>query len=408
MPSLAIRGGRPLRDKGWPSWPIYDERELKALEEVLKSRFWGGGVGKSGPKEREFEEKFANYHGCRYGVCVSNGTVALHVALLAAGVGPGDEVIVPALTFWATGSAVLMTGAIPVIVDVDPNTYCLAVEGVEDAITDRTKAIISVYNYGNAPDMDEIVRLAKENDLVLIEDCARAHGFIWRDKPVGSIGDMGCFSFQQGKFMTAGEGGIVITNNPMYAEICHAIKDCGRIRGGGVYRIGILKWLNWYNYRMTQFQAAILLVQLERLEEQLKIRQENSEYLSKRLEEVEGITPLRINPRLTRYQPWPYAFKYDASYFKGVPLERFIEALRAEGIPCSRTEPPLHIALVPPRDPKAYELYVRRNRGCPIAEKAYYEEAVELPQYLFLGTKEDMDDIVEAIIKIHKNIDELL
>ena len=407
MSELAIKGGKPVRSKEWPKWPIYDERELKALEEVLRSRFWGGGVGRSGPKEAEFEEKFARYHGCKYGICVSSGTTALHIALLAAGINPGDEVIVPALTFWATGSAVLMSGGIPVIVDVDPETYCMDADKVEEAITDKTKAIIPVHNYNNAPDMDKIMKIARENELIVIEDCARAHGFVWKDKPVGSIGDMGCFSFQQGKFMTAGEGGIVITNNRMYAERCHALKDCGRIRGGSIYAVGTFHWLNWWNYRMTQFQAAILLVQLERLEEQLRTRQRNSEYLSKRLEEVDGVTPLRVDPRLTKHQPWPYVFKYDSSYFKGAPLEAFIKALNAEGIPCSRIEAPLHLTLAPPRDPALRELFVKRNKGCPIAEKAHYEEGVALPQYLFLGTKEDMDDIVEAIIKIQKHADEL-
>lgn len=404
--TLAVRGGEPVRDKGWPEWPIYDERELGALEEVLRSRFWGGGVGRSGPKEAEFEERFSKFHGCRYGVCVSNGTAALHVALLAAGVGPGDEVIVPALTFWATGSAVLATGAVPVIVDVNPDTYCMDVEEAEEAVTDRTRAIIPVYNYGTAPDMDEIVRIAEEHGLVLIEDCARGHGFVWRNKPAGSIGDMGCFSFQQGKFMTAGEGGIIITNNPMYAERCHALKDCGRVRGSwGTYDVGTFHWLNWWNYRMTQFQAAILLVQLERLEEQLERRQRNSDYLSRRLEEIEGVEPLRVDPRLTRHQPWPYAFRYESENFGGAPLEKFVRALNAEGIPCHRTEPPLHLSLAIPRD---HELYGRlTRRRLPVAERAFYEEAVEIPQHVFLAEEEDMDDIADAIAKIQRHSGEL-
>lgn len=159
---LALKGGRPVRVKRWPSWPIYDEREIRALEDVVRSRYWGGGVARSGPWEAEFEERFARYHGCKYGVCVSNGTVALHVALLAAGIGPEDEVIVPDLTFWATGSAVLMTGATPIVVDVDPETCCLDVCKAEEAVMDKTKAIIPVYNYGTAPDMDKLARLPME------------------------------------------------------------------------------------------------------------------------------------------------------------------------------------------------------------------------------------------------------
>ncbi|MGQ9597760.1 MAG: DegT/DnrJ/EryC1/StrS family aminotransferase [Thermoproteota archaeon] len=192
---------------------------MRVLEETSKSRFWGGGIGDSGPKEKGFEEKLSRFHGCNYGVCVSSGTESLHLALLSIGVGPEDEVIMPAPTFWATGSAVLMSGGTLVIVDVDLKSYCIDFKEVENSITSRTKAIISVYNYGNAPNMDKLLEIVEKHNLVLIEDCARAHGFVWRNKPAGSIGDIGCFSFQQGKFMTAGEGGIIIiTNNRLYAE----------------------------------------------------------------------------------------------------------------------------------------------------------------------------------------------
>ncbi|MCX8183063.1 MAG: DegT/DnrJ/EryC1/StrS family aminotransferase, partial [Crenarchaeota archaeon] len=312
-------------------------------------------------------------------------------------------VIVPALTFWATGSAVLMTGGTLVIVDVDPETYCMSVKEVENSITSRTKAIIPVYNYGGAPDMDKLLEIAEENSIALIEDCARAHGFIWRNKPAGSIGDIGCFSFQQGKFMTAGEGGIIITNNRLYAERCRSLRTCGRIRGDDVFNVGIDYWWNWWNFRMTQFQAAILLVQLERLEEQTKTRQANSEYLSRRLREIEGIIPLKIDERLTRHQPWPYLFKYDSKCFGNIPVIRFVEALKAEGIPCGGIDhPPLNMTLTAhgsgPR--------IIRKPKYPVAETAI-QEAVTLPQSIFLGSREDMDDIVEAIVKIKTHYGEL-
>ena len=358
-------------------------------------------MGESGPWERRFEEAFARRHGCRYGVCVSSGTAALHVALLAAGVGPGDEVIVPALTFWATGSAVLMTGATVVIVDVDPETLCMDVGEVESQITEHTKAVIPVYNYGTAPDMDGLEKLCRERGLFLVEDCARAHGFEYRGRPAGSIGDMGCFSFQQGKFMTAGEGGVIVTNSEVIARRCQAVKDCGRVRGE-VYWAGVHHWVNWFNYRMTQFQAAILLAQLERLDEQLERRQKNSEYLSRRLEEVEGVTPVKVRPGLNKHQPWPYAFRYDAKAFGGAPIDRFVEALRAEGVPCSRIDhPPLHMTLA--RGPIGR---IKRKNRYPVAEKAV-EEIVTIPQWVFLASKEDMDDIVEAVAKIQKHASEL-
>lgn len=401
MPALALRGGESLRKKPWPSWPVWDERELKMLEEVLKSGYWGGGVGESGPWERELEERFARMHGCRFGILVSSGTTALHVAYLAAGIGPGDEVIVPALTFWATGSAALAAGATVVIVDVDPETLCMDASEVEKAVSERTKAVVPVYNYGTAPDMDELKKLGEEHGLFLIEDCARAHGFQWRGVPAGSIGDIGCFSFQQSKFLTAGEGGIVVTNSEELAEKCHAIKDCGRVRGK-VFVEGGRYWLNWFNYRVTQFQAAVLLAQLERFEEQLRRRQENSEYLTERLSEIEGVEPVRVDSRLTRHQPWPYAFLYDPRAFGNARVERFVEALAAEGIPASRIDhPPLYETLA--RGPVGK---VVRGRKYPAAEQAV-ERVVTLPQHVFLAGREDMDDIAEAILKVRRHCDEL-
>jgi dTDP-4-amino-4,6-dideoxygalactose transaminase len=395
--TLAVNGGEPVRRKPWPPWPVWGERELELLREVLESGYWGGGVGESGPWEKRLEEAFARRHGCRYGIAVSSGTAALHVAMLAAGVGPGDEVVVPALTYWATGAAALMCGATVVIVDVDPETLCMDTGEVERALSEQTKALVPVYNYGSAPDMDAMRKLADERGLYLIEDCARSHGFEWSGRPVGSIGDAGCFSFQQSKFLTAGEGGIVVTNSEELAEKCYALKDCGRVRGRAYWEGGRY-WLNWYNYRMTQFQAAILLAQLERFDEQLKRRQENSEYLSKRLSEIEGVEPVKVPQRLTKHQPWPYAFKYDPKAFGGVPVWRFVEALKAEGVPAGRIDhPPLleTLGCAPPGK------VIRRGRYT--VAKTAVERLVTIPQHVFLADKSDMDDIVEAVLKIRKN-----
>ncbi|MEM4875458.1 MAG: DegT/DnrJ/EryC1/StrS family aminotransferase [Thermofilaceae archaeon] len=390
-----------MRKKKWPTWPVWGDRELEMLRRVLESGYWGGGVGESGPWERELEERFARLHGCRYGIAVSSGSAALHVAYLAAGVKPGDEVIVPALTFSATGSAALMAGATVVIVDVDPETLCLDAGEVERALTENAKVIVPVYNYGSAPDMDALRKLADEHGVYLIEDCARGHGFQWRGQPVGSIGDMGCFSFQQSKFLTAGEGGMITTNSEELAERCYALKDCGRVRNwafaeGGRY------WLNWFNYRMTQFQAALLLAQLDRFEEQLRKRQENSEYLSKRLSEIEGVEPVKVDPRLTRHQPWPYAFKYTPEAFGGAGIGRFVEALRAEGIPASRID---HSPLYETLAHGPFGRIVRRGKY-PAAREAV-ERVVTLPQHIFLAEREDMDDIVEAVLKIKRHSGEL-
>jgi len=407
MTKLAINSGNPVRTEGWPEWAVYDDREIKSVMEVIGGRYWGGVLAKSGLKEAELEEKFAHFHGCEHGICVCNGTAALHVAVMAAEIGQGDEVIVPAITWRATASAVMMTGATPILVDTDPDTYCLDPDRIGEALTERTKAIIPVYNYGNSPDMDNIMEIARKNDLVVIEDCARAHGFRWKDRSIGSLGDMGCFSFQQGKFMTAGEGGMIITNDRKYKERCYALKDCGREREGDQYSKGVL---NWFNYRMTQLQAAVLLIQFERLTEQRDLRDANSRYLSARLKEIEGIQPLRIDPKLTKRHPWPYVFKYDASHFNGVPIERFRESLKAEGVPCGDVDSPLYDQLVFLKGSMPYHLYVEEREKarsrCPVADKAP-REAVSLSHSLFLGSRSDMDDIVQAVRKIKENIDEL-
>jgi len=394
MGELALTGGKPVRTKGWPAWPVYGRDELRAVRKVIESRAWGGGVAGSPPEEAEFQRRFAEYLGCKYCTTVANGTAALQVALLAAGIGEGDEVIVPAISWLATASAVLMVGAKPVFVDVRPDTVCLDPDGIEEAITPRTKAIIPVHNYGTSPDMDEIIRIARRHKLLVIEDCARAHGFRWRNKAAGTIGHMGCFSFQQGKFMTSGEGGAITTNNKRLFERARSIKDCGRIWAGDRYSRGVT---NWFNLRLSNIQCAILLCQLERLEGQLERRMRNARYLIRQLEGVEGIEPIRPDPRLTKWQPWPFAFRVDPQAFGGVPVDLIRRALSAEGIPCGGIDGPLYKTLRPAPKPA---------RRCPVAERLV-DEVISLPQNLFLGTKRDMDDIVEAILKIQRNADEL-
>ena len=283
MAYLAICGGKPVREKPYPSWPIFDEKEEKALIDVLKSGKWGRVNGK---KNEEFEEKFARYHSAKYGITCVNGTAALEIALKALGVGPGDEVIVPAYTFIATASAVLMVGAKPVFVDIDPKTYNIDPEKIESAITPKTKAVIPVHIGGCPANMDKILDIAKKYNLRVLEDAAQAHGAEWRGKKVGALGDMGIFSFQSSKNINAGEGGIILTNDEELAEKAWSLMNVGRAKKGEWYMHYILSG----NYRMTEFQAGILLAQMERMEELMKKREENAKYLTERLKEIEGRT----------------------------------------------------------------------------------------------------------------------
>ena len=395
---LAIKGGNPVRTKPFTRWPVFDEREERALLEVLRSGHWGRITGK---KNEEFEEKFSKFVGVNYGVTCVNGTAALEIALRAMNIGKGDEVIVPAYTFIATASACILVGADPVFVDIDPNTYNIDPKQIEQAITTKTKAIIAVHIGGCPANMDEIMRIARKYNLLVIEDAAQAHGAEWRGKKVGSIGDMASFSFQASKNINAGEGGIVTTNNKKFADMAWSLMNVGRVKEGGWYDHPILSW----NYRMTEFQAAILLVQMERIEEQMKKREENAMYLADGLKKIGGVEPLVPDAGVTRHAYHLFIFRYNRDEFKGVKRGTFLKALNAEGIPASPGYVPLY--KFPAILDWPYKQRDYRDVYLPVTEKACFEEGIWLSQNILLGPKEDMDDILTAISKIKENIDEL-
>ncbi len=412
MPNLAIAGGKPVRTKPFPSWPQFDERERRGLLQVLESRNWGGYPFPNTLAEL-FAQRFAEYHGAKHAVCAANGTVTIEIALKAAGIRPGDEVIVPAYTFEATAAPVLRLGAIPIFVDVLPETYCIDPKSAEAAITSRTRAIIPVHLAMNMADMDAIADLAARHDLKVIEDCAHAHGARWRNRGAGSLGDAGSFSMQTSKLMTAGEGGVVTTSDDEIFELCQSYINCGRTSRTDRYGHRVLG----FNYRMTEFQAAILLAQLERLPEQTEQRAMRASRLSKGLADISGISLLQTDHRLTTQAIYHFVFKYAATAFGGASRDRFVAALEAEGIPCDGLfyEAVYRSALfkVDPRDfpqlnAKTAEELPWKELRCPVAERAAYEESVWLPHHLLLGGEEDVDQIVDAVMKIAANIDELL
>ncbi len=406
MSKLALRGGHAVRTKPFTRWPIYDEREARGLQAVLESRNWGGYPF---PNDfgREFGKRFAAYHGARYGVAVANGTVSLELALKAAGIGFGDEVIVPAYTWEGTAAAVLFTGAVPVFVDVDQHTYCLDHNLIEAAITPKTKAIIPVHLGFRFADMDRIMEIATRHNLFVLEDCAHAHGGRWRGRGAGSIGHAGSFSFQTSKLMTAGEGGIVITSDIDLADQVIRLANCGRPARRESRDNPVLG----HNYRMTEFQAAILLAQLERLNEQTELRERNTRRLEEGLKHIEGISLLVRDERITTQASYHYVFKFHSDAFGGVHRNAFVAALNAEGIPCDgRFYEAVYRSSLFEFAAEKYPAWAaqRRQYHCPVAERAGYEESVWLPHYLFLGPDEDVDDIVVAIEKIKANVEELL
>ncbi len=394
---LAIDGGPRVRRTRFTAWPVHDEREVQVLREVVESGNWGGFPS---PNERaaKFAKSFAAYHTARFGICTASGTTALEVALKAAGVSAGDEVIIPALTFVATAAAPLYMGAVPVFADIDPETWCIDPDSAEQAITERTRAIVPVHLGSRMADMDRIMALAHDRGLRVIEDCAHMHGGFWREKGAGSIGDLGCFSFQNTKLMTAGEGGIIITNDEELDRRCHAYVDCGRLRPS--YQPAKAQGVFGWNYRMTEFQAAILSVQLERLPEQTRVREANKRRLTERLEQIEGVTTLKEDERVTQPSGYGFYFKYLAAECGGVPRDKLIAALWHEGVPCHGAfyEPPYRDKLFAWTDTDVQADYSEVH--CPVAERAAYEESVWLSHELFLGTEQDVDDIATAIEKV--------
>lgn len=374
-----------IRTKPFPVWPVYDKLEIKALEDTLKSGKWGSIDGN---RVNEFEKKFAKFHDAKFGICVNSGTKALEIALKALGIKPDDEVIVPAYTFIATAYAVAELGAKPVFVDIDSNSYNISPIEIEKAVTKKTKAIIPVHFAGMPADMEKIMKVAKKYNLFVIEDAAQAHGAEFRGRKVGTIGDISIFSFQSSKNITCGEGGIILTNNEGLAKKCRSLVNCGRKEGEPWYMHYILGG----NSRLTEFQAAILLAQLTRLKNHIKIREKNAKLLTEGLRKIPGIEPLKRDKNVTVHSYHLYIFKYKSKYFNGLPKDKFIKALNAESIPAAS-------GYIMPltRQPAFKDLKITKTFR---ASEQACKEAVWLPHHILLGNKQNMDDIV----RVTKNI----
>lgn len=412
MGKLAITGGEPLRKTPFTAWPIAGKEEAEALQDVLTSTKWGGQPF-PGKHAAAFAKKFAEVHTVRYAQCVNTGTVAIQAALRAIGIQPGDEVIAPAYTWEGTVGPVLLLNAVPVFVDVDPDTYCLDAKLIEKAITPKTKAILPVHLGMRFADMDEILRIAAKHKLKVIEDCAHAHGGMWKGKGAGSMGDLGAFSFQSSKLITSGEGGAVISNNLEYMERVQSYINAGRASLTDKYHHRIVG----FNYRLGEFQAAVLGPQLDRLPQQAAVREMNMQHFESRLHGTEGIALLKADPRITRLAPYGYVIKYFAEKAKDIPRAAFVAALQLEGVPCDGLfyEPVYKSSLFPVLSSdfpalswgREKALDLRTMYSCPESERAAYHEAVWFPHQHFLGSTGDVDAIADAIHKVLANIEEL-
>ena len=408
---LAMKGGKAVRTKGWPTWPVWDKAAEKSVLDILRSGNWFRG---SGNTVTEFEAAYARLLGAKRCTCTVNGTNALLTAMHALDVGVGDEVIVSPYTFIATYNVIIGSVALPVFADTDPETFQLDPDTIEQRITKRTRAIMPVHILGIPANMDRIMAIAKKHNLVVIEDACQAWLAEWRGKKCGTIGDLGCFSFQNSKHLPAGEGGAVVGNDEKLMDQVHSYHNCGRPYGSveATSRYPIIGT----NRRMTEYQAAILLNQIQRLEKDSERRWNNAQYLNTKIKDIPGIIPCKLYDGTTRAAYHLFPFRYKAEHFNNAPKAAFLRALTAEGVPCSGGYGPqyndglMEVFL----NSKNFKRSFSKKRLKQYREELNYPgndqliaEAVWLGQNMLLTGKRDMDDIANAIQKIHDNRDKL-
>jgi dTDP-4-amino-4,6-dideoxygalactose transaminase len=412
----AILGGQPVRTKAWPNWPVWDvATDEKQVLEVLRNGVWCR-VGVKQSVVADFEVKWAETLGARRCLAVVNGTNALIISLRMLDIGGGDEVIVTPYTFVATISAILEVGAMPVFVDIDPETFQIDPKKIEEKITPRTRAILPVHILGLPVDIVRIMEIARKHKLIVVEDACQAWLAEVNHQKVGTFGDAGCFSFQNSKHLAIGEGGAIVSNNDDFMDRCHSYHDCGRAYGKMVDPVGGSYIIRANNLRMTEYQAAIGLAQLKRLEGHTVIRNENAAYLKSQIKDIPGIIPYKLYDNVTRASFHLFPFRYKKELFEGLPRKGFLQALSAEGVPCwggyggtLNNMPYLDDAFrsknykkMYPREMLDFQKFVEKNK-CPENDRICNEEAVWIFQSLLLGSKSDMDDIAAAISKVQQN-----
>jgi perosamine synthetase len=324
----ALLGGSPVHKGSWPKWPEWRQAWEPLVLQVLRSGQWYRGSGEQVPR---FEAAYADLLGAKRCLATASGTSALIVGMHVLDVDAGDEVIVSPFTFIASYNAILFHKALPVLADTDPATLTMAPASIESRITERTRAVMPVHIYGMPCDMDPIMAIARKHRLAVIEDACQAWLAEYRGNKCGTIGDLGCFSFQNSKHLPSGEGGAITGNRDDLIDRASSFHDCGRPYGD--FKGARPNFTRGGNFRMQHFQAAMLLQQLDKLREDTVRRRENAARLSASLKEIPGILPARL-PENSQAVWHLYPFRYDAAKFHGLPREKFIKAMRAEGIPC--------------------------------------------------------------------------
>ena len=399
----ALLGGTPVHSGGWQQWPVWRTEWEAEMLKVLRSRKW---YRMSGPHVPDFETGYAKLIGAKRCLATASGTTALIVSLHVLDVDAGDEVIVSPYTFVASYNAILAHKALPIFADTDPATLTLDPASIASRLTDRTRAIMPVHIFGLPCDMDPIVALARQHRLRVVEDACQAWLAEYKGRKCGTLGDLGCFSFQESKNLPSGEGGAITGNSDELLDRCNAFHSCGRASGGfkgsGCFTRG-------GNYRMTQFQAALLLQQFDKLVQETAIRRASADYLSGRLAQIPGITPIRL-PAGSRGAWHLYPFRYDARQFHGLSRDAFLKALAAEGVPCSSVYKEQYFdglldetiasrgyqRLFSTQRLKAYRDSFQDLKG----NREACATTVAITQNLLLANRAGLDHIVEAVAKL--------
>lgn len=408
---LAILGGTPAAPaKVWPEWPYIDEKVIAEMMDTAKSGIWCR-IQSADNKVLKFENEFARLMGIKTSIATGSGTQSLNTCIEALGIGPGDEVITSPYTDPGTIASILVSRALPVLADLDPDSFQLDPDDVERRITSRTKALMPVHMMGQPCNMERIMEIAKKHKLLVIEDSAQAHFAEYQGKKAGLIGDVGCFSFQTSKVLSCGEGGGIVSNNEELLDKCYTVHNHGTSKRGRTETIGS-------KYRMNEFEAACLLGQLPGVMDRHYIRNRNAKYLTEHLKDCPGLVPQKLYPGTTAGSWYLYPWSYKKDMFNGAPREKFLKAIAAEGISLSP-----YITNGLHREP-----WTQHIQTLPVYKKMYgaarlrkFNSELHLPKCdqvcedmvmlwasgPLLGTLADMDDLINAIMKVYVNRDKL-
>ena len=420
MKELAINGGEPVRKTPFAPYVTIGAEEKKAVADVLDSTVLSKYLGTwspdfyGGPRVQKLEREWEAYFGIKHAVSMNSATSGLYAAVGAAGVGPGDEVIVSPYTMTASATAALVYGGIPVFADIDPEIFCISPESIRKCITPYTKAIIVVDIFGHPADMDEIMQIARQHNLIVIEDAAQAPGARSKDRYAGTLADMGVFSLNYHKTIHTGEGALVVTNNDDLADRLQLIRNHGEVVVKNKGTQNIVNMIG-YNYRMTEIEAAIASEQLKKLETLITSRVELADYLTERLGGLPGLTPPVVRAD-TRHGYYLYVMRYESAK-TGVARDRFVAALKAEGIPMVEgyVEPiylePVYQQRIAfgkdgfPFTYSGYKGHVNYDLGiCPVTERMHYQEII-YTNIVHAGISQfDLEDVVTAFQKVYENM----